>query len=625
MSSSFILLPWPQSLSLGEGALDLADHRLIALVAPRPADLSFAARRIQAALARYAGVQWGLVGGDAVPQDQIGLRIVVGRGTGRAESYRLSVTADGLLIEAQDLAGAFYGVATLVQLVQQGRTRLPILQIEDWPDLPHRGVMLDISRDKVPTMETLYALVDRLAGWKINQLQLYTEHTFAYRQHPEVWAKASPMTADQILALDAYCRERHIELVPNQNSFGHMHRWFEHPRYLPLAETEDGFITPWGERQALPFSLTPANPQSLQFLAGLYDELLPNFTSQQFNVGCDETFDLGQGRSRQLCQERGEGRVYLDFLLEVHRLVTARGRVMQFWGDIIGSHPELVPELPRDAIALEWGYEADHDFRGKCARFAEAGIRFYVCPGTSSWLSIAGRTDNAIGNIHNAVENGLRYGASGVLTTDWGDLGHWQPLPVSYLGFACGAALGWSYRANTSLDLPGALDRLVFEDEAGVMGKLAYDLGNAYQQPGVLIPNGSVLFWAFHYPLDLFVNTPADGRFGWQMGLLQTAADLPAGLRKTIAYVDEVIGRLADARMTCADAELVAEEFQLVADLLRHGARRMLLVLGQADVSRDALRAELVTLEARYRAQWLARNRPGGLEDSVKRMQEARA
>ena len=76
--------------------------------------------------------------------------------------------------------------------------------------------MLDISRDKVPQQATLYALIDQLAGWKVNQLQLYTEHTFAYRQHPDVWAAASPLTGDDILALDAFCRARHIELVPNK-------------------------------------------------------------------------------------------------------------------------------------------------------------------------------------------------------------------------------------------------------------------------------------------------------------------------------------------------------------------------------------------------------------------------
>ena len=77
---------------------------------------------------------------------------------------------------------------------------------------PVRGAMLDISRDKVPTMATLRGLIELLASWKINQIQLYTEHTFAYRAHPEVWATASPMTADEIVELDAFCRERFVEL-----------------------------------------------------------------------------------------------------------------------------------------------------------------------------------------------------------------------------------------------------------------------------------------------------------------------------------------------------------------------------------------------------------------------------
>ena len=101
--------------------------------------------------------------------------------------------------------------------------------------------MLDISRDKVPTMDTLFALIDRLAGWKVNQIQLYSEHTFAYRDHEVVWRDASPMTADEIRAVDAYCTERHIELVPNQNCLGHMDRWLQHDEYrhLAMAPTAD--------------------------------------------------------------------------------------------------------------------------------------------------------------------------------------------------------------------------------------------------------------------------------------------------------------------------------------------------------------------------------------------------
>lgn len=154
---------------------------------------------------------------------------------------------------------------------------------------------------------------------------------------------------------------------------------------------------------------------------GLYAEFLPNFTSGMLNIGCDETVELGQGRSRKLCAERGLHRVYLDFLSELVKLAGRHGRRVQFWGDIILHEPELIPELPQGVTALDWGYEANHPFRDECAKFRAAGIPFYVCPGTSAWNSITGRTANMFGNIGSAARCGRESGAAGLLLTDWGD------------------------------------------------------------------------------------------------------------------------------------------------------------------------------------------------------------
>ena len=78
-------------------------------------------------------------------------------------------------------------MATFRQLSRQYGRNLPCLKIHDWPDFARRGVMLDISRGRVPKLETLLKLASRLADFKINELQLYTEHTFAYRDHQSVW------------------------------------------------------------------------------------------------------------------------------------------------------------------------------------------------------------------------------------------------------------------------------------------------------------------------------------------------------------------------------------------------------------------------------------------------------
>jgi hypothetical protein len=495
------------------------------------------------------------------------------------------------------------------------------LAISDYPDFSARGLMLDISRCKVPTLESLMRLVDLLAGLKINQLQLYTEHTFAYREHPEVWADASPVTGQDILELDAYCRERFVELVPNQNSFGHLRPWLSHPSYKHLAECPDGFEYPWGGRSDGPFSLNPTDPGSLELVRSMYDELLPYFSNGLFNVGCDETWDLGAGRSKKVCEERGVNRVYLDFLLQVYELVRQRGRQMMFWGDIILHEPELIPELPKDAIALEWGYEYDHDFDGRCAKFAAAGVPFYVCPGTASWNAVVGRTDNAMGNLRNAAENGLKHGAIGYLNTDWGDNGHWQYQPTAYLGYVYGAAVSWAFEANAGIDLPSALSLHVFGDPTGTMGRLVFDLGNVYKvyerATGGRIHNANFLVRVLYQPVEELTAYGVD----WK--------DVDAGVfREAREEIDEAMALLPEARMSCSDAALIRREYENAVRLLRHACALGELKVGlatlqptsvgqkamlsrQADDLADDMRAIL----AKHRALWLARNRVGGLEE----------
>ena len=610
MPETLLFLPSPRRVSYTGGSYTLPEKSLILLDSAAPQRLRGAAARFQQEIARL-GLAWQQTASRTLPASEVGLALrVAPERTPFPQGYRLHISPAGAVIEGHDPAGVFYGLCTLNQIVRQAGKTLPCLEIQDWPDFPARGVMLDISRDKVYRMDTLYELIDRLAGWKINQVQLYTEHTFAYRNHPEVWKNASPMTAEEILALDAFCQERFIELVPNQNSFGHMDRWLTLERYAPLAETFDWYDTPWGGlRMKGPFSLAPEAKGSFELVSSLYDELLPNFTSRMFNVGCDETIDLGQGASREICQRRGKGRVYLDFLLRIYQDVTRRGYTMQFWGDILNNeHPDLVADLPRDLIALNWGYEANHPFDVEAGRCASYGVPFYVCPGTSSWCSLAGRTDNALGNLLNAAENGIKYGAMGYLNTDWGDRGHWQVPPVSYLGFVAGAAFSWALEANRDMDVPAVVSTFAFEDPSGAMGRVAYDLGNIYQAPGVPVGNGSALFWVLQTPL-------AEAK---------TYAVPRANLEKTLAAIDAAIAPLAHAQMARPDADLIRREYQLTARILRHAVKRAMLLDGQAGAGdNSAMERDMREIIPEYQAVWLARAREGGLSDSVARFEAA--
>ena len=607
------LLPMPRQLDITEGVCAVASAGFIALNSAAAGDLLFAARQLQAAL----GSGWEIVAGSGFTPAASTISLnVIPNSLAHAEGYEVTVDCRSggsaeISIVATSAAGIFYGVQTVRQLLAQYGSSMPAMRLRDWPDFPNRGVMIDVSRDKVPTMETLYAQIDMLAGWKYNQIQLYTEHTFAYRQHPKVWAEASPITAEEVLLIDAYCRERFIELVPNQNTFGHMRPWLIHDEYKHLAEAPDGCNTIWGWFDE-PFTLYPAEPGSLALVQSMLDELLPCFSSQQVNVGLDETIDLGEGRSKELVAEKGAGRVYLDFLLKIYQDVKRRGKTMQLWGDILMNHPELVPELPRDVVAMEWGYEAEHDFDGHSAIFAKSGIPFYVCPGTSSWRTLAGRTDNALENLRSAAESGLKHGAIGYLVTDWGDEGHWQPQSASYVPLAYGAGLAWAFEQNVDADAATIASAFAFGDSAETMGKLAYDLGNVYQTTGIPQYNSTILFNALQATPEVI-----------QTHLSKEDDTVEARIEATQTAIDEILGRLESAEMTVPDAPLILDEFAWAGHMLRHACKRILWVKNGMD---SAEAAQLATaarqLISDHHKMWHARNRPGGYQLSVARLEK---
>lgn len=558
------------------------------------------------------------------------------------EGYHLEIAPEGVRLVARQPAGLFYATRTLLQWLRAHETLRKIeqgasvtvagLRVADRPDLAIRGVLLDVSRCRVPTLAELFRLVDLLSDLKVNQLQLYTEHTFAYRGHEEVWAGASPLTAGEVRALDEHCRLRFVELVPNQNSFGHFHRWLVHERYRPLAEVPEGVDHPFSDRPE-PFSLCPTDPRSLELLAGLYDQLLPCFRSRWLNVGLDETLDLGLGRSADACAARGKTAVYLDFLRQVHGLVRERGHRMQLWGDVVlddmaaGRESEVGAGLPRDAVALAWGYEAGHPFAQAASRLAASGLEFLLCPGTSSWSSLAGRTTNAIENLAEAARTAVDTGARGVLITDWGDFGHLQPPAVSEAPLAAGAA--WAWNAGAPLDqldqlaLPLDLHLFPHQDEGsardpgGSLSSGALRLGNAHRAVGTRDRNGTALFYLLAFAHQDLTHPRYEGL-------------TREGLDRAEAEVLAAAGEIERSHPTRPDGELVVRELLWVARALATACRigRARLAAGRGAAlgqlpgkERRRLAAEVGGLIEELAPLWLKRSRPGGRTESASRLE----
>jgi len=551
------------------------------------------------------------------------------RSLGR-EAFTPTLDGRGAWIEHGDAAALRYAQAALQQLREQSRDRLPALRMEDSPDFPVRGYMLDVSRDRVPTRETLERIVEVMALVRLNHLQLYVEHTFAYPGHEAVWRDASPLTADDVRWLDKLCAAHGIELCANQNTFGHMGRWLAHDAYRARAECPDGFTTRLGMKLA-PGCLAPT-PENAELALALCRELLRHHKSRRIHIGCDETFELGRGASAREVAARGKARVYADHLLRIASPLHESGCEVLFWGDILRDHPELVRELPRDGMtALVWHYErpfesvplpraalplladfgiSERAFRGFSAQteaFAAAALPFWVCPGTSTWNSFLGRWTNARENLRDAASVGLARGARGFLITDWGDNGHHQPLSASWLPLCQGAALAWCGAANRELELAPLLDRYVFRDKARVLGELAISLAEAYRGTGLECLNGSPLFTALV-----------------RGGLLGSTGHVDAPrLEATLAGLDSALTQLSRARSAARDGKLVPRELSAAVRLARQGAWRIARDAGVPAPSGAALRDDLVDAIAQQRAAWLARSRPGGLPDSLARLESA--
>jgi hypothetical protein len=527
-----------------------------------------------------------------------------------SEGYALTIDRKGVRVAYRETGGLRAAGATLRQLLREYGRRLPCLKIRDWPDFARRGVMLDISRGRVPKLETLLDLVERLADFKINEFQLYTEHTFAYRRYKSVWQDWGALTAEEIRTLDARCRELGIDLVPNQNSFGHLRYFLEHPKLKKLAEVSAPYEGSTGDFLRFPTTLAPNNPGTIKFIRELYDELLPNFSSQFLNVGCDETWDLGRGQSKKLCERRGKGRVYVDFLKQIEREASKRGRRMMFWGDIILNHPELIKSLPKNVIALNWGYEATHPFEKDAATFAKSKIPFYVCPGTATWMTLLGRHETAFANLLLAAEAGRKHGAIGYLNTDWGDGGHPQPLAVSWPLYAIGAAHSWCSKSFDEKQLVPVLSRDVYEDPTQNVAKAAIALGFAHRKFDYLESNVTPFGAVIAAP------QPGSGELFCRSGLKYYARINTKNILAARAEVERQRKSLAKARPVSASGATLKLELDLATRMATESCNIMLwqksFAAGNKAEARRLAKAGIAALqkiERDFNRYWPLRNK----------------
>ena len=410
------------------------------------------------------------------------------------EEYHLIIQEDRIQIISKTEKAAFYGLVTLKQL--QSEQIIETQEIKDKPDLEVRGLMLDISRAKVLNVSSIKKIIDLMAELKYNHLELYVEgFSYEYKNIKEALAYKNYLTQEEYLEVEKYAIEKYIDFVPNQNGFGHMSDWLALDKFKELAECPDGFEI-WGSKRP-PSTLDPTNPKSFELVKQMYEEMIPFTKSKYFNMNFDEPYELGHGKSKQECLKTSTEDVYIEYLEKLANVVRKYNKTPMIWGDVLVKHPDKISKLSKDIVFIDWGYNKAYDFVNHAKMLEELKVKYLLAPGTSTWSSITGRFIDMKETIENSTYASKKYHGLGILLTDWGDMGHLQYLPSSYLGFIYGAMLSWS--SGTIEDAEKYL-AIILNDE--ILAKVIVELSRYHELEGEYRDYGTRLFasimWAEH-------------------------------------------------------------------------------------------------------------------------------
>jgi hypothetical protein len=457
-SADVQLLPRPSQVELRPACSATAGSILAGLVRT-PADPA------GIALVRERWRSLGIAGGSvALP---ISATVAASDAPRAPEAYALEVDSRGVRLHGRDGAGLFYAYATLAQLATHatGSWRVPCVRITDQPALRWRILSDDVSRGPLPTMRYFEERIRTIAALKMNGYSPYMEGVFVDPKHP-LPAPADGITPAELRELDAYARLWHVALVPEQQTFAHMHQTLAVERYAPLAELPHGFL------------LSPANPDGEAYVRDLIgDELASVPHPPFFHIGSDEPSDLGRGASKTLVAAEGEGPVYARHVIATANYVLARsGARPLIWDDALATHPELFDEVPKSLVFVNWHYGREATYAPYIERIARGGFEQFVAPGALNWNSLYPDLDGALGNIDRFTTEGKAAHVLGLFQTVWHDDGE-TLFEATWYPVAYAAASAWEAGAvpldRFARDFPHAFFGSDDPGYAGDFGALA--------------------------------------------------------------------------------------------------------------------------------------------------------
>ena len=281
----------------------------------------------------------------------------------KAEWYRLTADTQGVTLEYADARGAINAAASLAQLILDGT--VPGCVMEDWPDYPFRGLMLDLARGLREPFQDVKDVVVHMALAKYNYLQLYLmDNGLAYASDAVPELRGNPnrngrqYTKQQIRELVEWCGLFAIEVIPMLQIPAHA---------MGVLETFPEFACEVPEDHTSKWCVCPGTEGVFELYEKLIREACQMFPGKYFHIGGDELEFRLQPQLNQLCYwrecpkcrklraEKGLADIQEEYYYAVQRIyeyVKANGKTMMMWNDEIDIAKPC--PLPKDILIQFW-------------------------------------------------------------------------------------------------------------------------------------------------------------------------------------------------------------------------------------------------------------------------------
>ena len=352
------------------------------------------------------------------------------------QAYQLIISEDGIEINATTLQGLYYGSMSLVQLIERSvNNQIPTMKILDWPNMELRGISDDISRGQVSNLKNFKRIIDFIARYKMNVYMPYIEDMLQLKSYPSIGKGRGALTNREVKEIVEYAKERYVDVIPAFQTLGHFENILTSKEFVDFAEFPGAA------------SLAVTEKKTYTFLENMLKEVFTLFPSEYINIGADESYDVGSGKSKALTKSIGRAKVHAEHYKKVFNICKENNKKVMMYGDVILNHTDILKLIPKDVIIIDWHYGANTSYPSTDI-FNNAGFKFLVSPSVWNFRTTFPTYQIALPNIKTIIKDGLLNGSKGMINSNWGDYGAETFKEFVLFGYAWSAQCSWNYEAS---------------------------------------------------------------------------------------------------------------------------------------------------------------------------------